>query len=375
MEEDAELDKDEQDQAIHKSVEIGDDNDSDDAGDNMMPMKDVTKRQKKRPIKQRRGRKPKVLLKEFDNEDLALLAKRCARMGTCILSMFPDSKLFAWGLFSETLKTMAAEGSADDMISSDTNKRKDLVTFMSYGPSSVQFDLGKESSAVGWLMQDRRYHEGEVDFEARSTNGLPFQTTLIGGILRGYFIDGKPSQDEILVEYLKSHREIPLPLIAMIVALIGNAIQEYAIGYKQITVLSAANLGFHYTAIIKTLKDLKSKTPAYYDFLQTKLWKEMNTSAPEIVPPQVYNYDALTAFALSATNRETSEGEFDKDHNIIGTGKMKAITVVEEEDKEHDEEEWGQSREEPPKKWKGKTLAEDLMGEPTLILEEAPSFT
>ncbi|KAF5364853.1 hypothetical protein D9757_012749 [Collybiopsis confluens] len=362
--EDAELDEDEQDQAIRKSADVGDDNESDEANDNMMLVKDVTKRQKKQPIKRKRGRKPKVLLKEFENEDLALLAKRY-------------SKLFAWGLFSETLKTMAAEGSADDMvrylkqISSDTDKRKDLVTFMSYGPSSIRFDLGKESSAVAWLMQDRRYHEGDVDFNARSTNGLPFQTTLIGGILRGYFIDGKPSQDEILVERLKSHQEIPLPLIAMIVTLIGNAIQEYAIGYKQITLLSAANLGFHYTAIIKTLKDLKLKTPAYYDFLQTKLWKEMNTAAPEIVPPQVYNYDALTAFALSATNRETLGGGGVEEENTIGKGKMKAIAIAEEEDGGDDKE--GKLRD-ANLRWRGKTLAEDLMGEPTMILEDAPSF-
>ncbi|KAF5358721.1 hypothetical protein D9757_013035 [Collybiopsis confluens] len=363
---------------------------------NMLPVKDITKRGKRRSSRRRQGgKKPKVLLKEFDNDDLPLLAKRCARMGTCIINMFPDNKLFAWALFSDKLREMAAEGAADDMvrylkeISSNSNKRKDLVTFMSYGPSSIRFDIGKESSAVSWLMANRRYHEGDVNIAAHTTNGLPFQTSLIGGILRGYFIDGKPSQDELLIAHLKSQQTIPLSLIAMIVTLIGNAIQEYAIGYKQPIVKKLIHV-WSYTAIVKTLKDIEMKTPAYYSLMQARLWKEMKLynayglesqhGRSRDCPPQVYNYDALTAYALSA----------EIDHNQVGERTAKEVGFPEGQGKERQERRWEREKEEEEEeeeeeentnssvagkvKLRSKTLSEELAGEPTLILDGIPNL-
>lgn len=101
-----------------------------------MMVRDVTTRKTRKPAKQKQTRKAdKVLVTDFKVEELALLAKRCARMATCTINMFPDNKLFAWGLFSDTLKVMAADGSADDMARyllkiTRTPKRQQLITFV-----------------------------------------------------------------------------------------------------------------------------------------------------------------------------------------------------------------------------------------------------
>ncbi|KAF5343200.1 hypothetical protein D9757_015000 [Collybiopsis confluens] len=310
--------------------------------DDHIVVEDVTKIRRK-PTTQKRGRREKVVIKDFQNEELALLAKRCARMATCTINMFPDNKLFAWDLFSRTLKSMAAEGNAIEMVKylhkitlgKDSHKRQDLVTFMNYGPTSIRFDIGTHVrlrvtqhfglpgnmsqeqiiSVVTWLMAKRRYHEGNVNHECnvdwfptqeRTTDGLPFHSSLIGSILRGYFFEGTPQQDQVLVAYLKKERMVPLPLIAMITTLIGNAIQEYAIGYKQPNVLSA--------------KKSRFPSPAFFNRVQKRIWKEMNTAAPEIVPAQVYDYDTLNALALAT---ESEDEEMDD---------MPTINNLEEED-------------------------------------------
>jgi hypothetical protein len=43
---------------------------------------------------------------------------------------------------------------------------------------------------------------------------------LLGMLLRGYFIDGKPKQDQLIVSRLRKEERIPLPLIAMGVVLV-----------------------------------------------------------------------------------------------------------------------------------------------------------
>jgi len=88
------------------------------------------------------------------------------------------------------------------------------------------------------MLQTRTYHHGEVDllveassyafdlpltplFQKQSTNGRPFSSPLLGILLRGYFIEGNPKQDKLLVAYLKREGRIPLPLIAMITVLVS----------------------------------------------------------------------------------------------------------------------------------------------------------
>lgn len=132
-------------------------------------------------------------------------------------------------------------------------------------------------TSVNWLLTNRTYHHGEVDLkvfppwyscllmfhfflQSKSSNNLPFRTPLLGLLLRGYLIDGKPKQDKLLVARLQREQKIPLPLIAMGTVLvklsdlcrvdfflthpfqIGHSLQEYASGYKVENHFSVTNL-------------------------------------------------------------------------------------------------------------------------------------
>ena len=86
-------------------------------------------------------------------------------------------------------------------------------------------------------MKDRHYHHGEIDvivyifsaltvllvficFQEKTTNKLPFQNPLLGRLLRGYLIEGKPSQDKLLISRLQREEHIPVPLIVMATVLV-----------------------------------------------------------------------------------------------------------------------------------------------------------
>jgi hypothetical protein len=59
-------------------------------------------------------------------------------------------------------------------------------------------------------------------FQARTTIVQPFRSPLLAQLLRGYFIEGKPRQDQLLVSHLKREKRIPLPLIAMVTTLVSH---------------------------------------------------------------------------------------------------------------------------------------------------------
>ena len=94
-------------------------------------------------------------------------------------------------------------------------------------------------------------------------NDVPFANPLLAILLRGYFIEGNPKQDQLLIARLKDEQSIPIPLIAMGTALesgfplcscdlfnlplqIGHALQEYASGSKVEHNFSVKNLGARY---------------------------------------------------------------------------------------------------------------------------------
>lgn len=57
-------------------------------------------------------------------------------------------------------------------------------------------------------------------FQTYTTDNLPFRTPLLGHILRGYFIEGRPKQDSLLIARLHRERRIPLALIVMVTVLV-----------------------------------------------------------------------------------------------------------------------------------------------------------
>ncbi|KIK51242.1 hypothetical protein GYMLUDRAFT_252223 [Collybiopsis luxurians FD-317 M1] len=211
---------------------------------------------------------------------------------------------------------------------------------MNYGIAAVHLDFAKEacirtaryfripgthspeqvSSISTWLLKGYQYHHSEVDLEARTASNVPFKSPLLGLLLRGYFIEGGPKQDEILIESLKREKCIPLPLIAMTATLIGHSILQYSSGYKIENDLLAGNLAGHYRWITLSLSQLEEMTPAYFDHLQRFLYSEMMSSGPEVIPPQVYDYDALTKLVSNGTAQPDPAAGNDEDDVPDGDG-------------------------------------------------------
>jgi len=54
----------------------------------------------------------------------------------------------------------------------------------------------------------------------RTTDNFPFRTPLLAYILRGYFIEGRPKRDSLLIARLHRERCIPVALIVMATVLV-----------------------------------------------------------------------------------------------------------------------------------------------------------
>ena len=54
----------------------------------------------------------------------------------------------------------------------------------------------------------------------RTADNFPFQTPLLGYILRGYFIEGRPKRDSLLIARLHREQHIPVALIIMATVLV-----------------------------------------------------------------------------------------------------------------------------------------------------------
>ncbi|KAJ3827590.1 hypothetical protein F5880DRAFT_1503732 [Lentinula raphanica] len=253
----------------------------------------------------------KIVEGDFDNLELARLAKACMRLSVCILDMWPKENKATWKLFKKELALIAADGSADEMVQSldkirsDFRERQKLIRFR---------DL------VEWLLEESRYHKKEVDTVNRTVVSGPFESPLLGQIFRAYFIESNPSQDQLLVDYLKEKKKIPRRLIVMVTCLICHAIDEWSRGYKSEVNLTRAKVEPHlsYRALWTSMKDLHSKAPTYTAMIQKKLYKEMIADSPLAHPVQKYDYAHLEAMAQAEMKKAKpkevdSEEETDSD--------------------------------------------------------------
>ncbi|KAF5345722.1 hypothetical protein D9757_014963 [Collybiopsis confluens] len=295
-----------------------------------------------------RARKTKILETDFPDPRLPRFAKRCTRMATCILDLFPTDRMFSWQLFSDELQKIISDGLGDDLseallaVSRNSLLRTNLVTYMNYGSSSVRWDVamhirirvgqyfdipGNKSEdqivmssfailsllfahefcphsllqikTVNWLLQGPKYNHSDIDIVAQTTDGLPFLSPLISQILRGYFIEANPKQDQITIDHLREQRKIPIPLIAMISSMIGHALSEYATGSrtKSDIPLTAKNLGPSYRAAVDCLKLIRQDAPEYLQLIQRRLFNEMMFTGSSAIPIQPFDPARLNAYA------------------------------------------------------------------------------
>ena len=103
-------------------------------------VEDVTPLSKVTQKAQRKGSSSnKVLTSDFENSELAILAKRCARMATCVVNMCPQDPLFSWPIFTEEIKRLVLvdQGRGDALVTSlaeinkDPEAKDQLVRFVS----------------------------------------------------------------------------------------------------------------------------------------------------------------------------------------------------------------------------------------------------
>jgi hypothetical protein len=96
----------------------GDDSDtrSDDPGTDTMCVEDVTQARKTKRARRRACGSVKVVQDDFEVPQLALFAKRCVRMATCIDVMYSDNPLFAWPIFSQELTRLSEHGRGDELV-------------------------------------------------------------------------------------------------------------------------------------------------------------------------------------------------------------------------------------------------------------------
>ena len=79
----------------------------------------------------------KVLVMDFKNHKLAIFAKHCTQMATCIVNMCPDDPLFSWPVFTEEIERLVDKGRGDNFVASleeinrDLESRDRLIRFVS----------------------------------------------------------------------------------------------------------------------------------------------------------------------------------------------------------------------------------------------------
>ena len=101
-------------------------------------VEDVTPLSKVTQKAQRKGSSSnKVLTSDFENSKLAILAKCCAQMATCVVNMYPQDPLFSWPIFMEEIKRLVDQGRGDALVTSlaeinkDPEVKNQLVRFVS----------------------------------------------------------------------------------------------------------------------------------------------------------------------------------------------------------------------------------------------------
>ena len=103
-----------------------------------MVVEDTTQPLKRNHKHKFRGTGNKILLGDFAYPPLALFAKRCCRMATCVVDMFPENAFFAWDTFTDQFQQVVDEGRGKEMIEAlkvvvdDGDKKDELIRFVRF---------------------------------------------------------------------------------------------------------------------------------------------------------------------------------------------------------------------------------------------------
>ena len=103
-----------------------------------MVVEDTTQPLKRNHKHKFQGTGNKILLSDFAYPPLALFAKQCCQMATCIVDMFPENAFFAWNTFTDQFQQVVDEGRGKEMIEAlkvvvdDGDKKDELIHFVRF---------------------------------------------------------------------------------------------------------------------------------------------------------------------------------------------------------------------------------------------------
>ncbi|KAJ3964088.1 hypothetical protein EV361DRAFT_980894 [Lentinula raphanica] len=278
--------------------------------------------------------KGKILETDFEDVQLARLAKSSVRLAICVDDMWPQEDKPSLKLLRNELGKMRNKDRLASLrkVTQSAEEKDKLIRFMNYASSQVRFDMSlptrllvteyfqlsggkgqpgaEEAARVTWLREGRKYHEN-VDVEKRTSDKKPFASPLIGKILRAHFVDSSSYQDKFLLKRMKATKMIPPRLIVMVATLIDHAISEWVGGTRTTIFLTRKNVEKRYRRLMRTMVKTEKRSPVYVELLSKALYKEMKDFDEEEDIPE-YDYDQLESFAKEELKRlESMEAEED----------------------------------------------------------------
>ncbi|KAJ3765159.1 hypothetical protein FB446DRAFT_709689 [Lentinula raphanica] len=151
-------------------------------------------------------------------------------------------------------------------------------------------DLITFSSRVQWLLDEQRYHQ-KLDLEERTTEGQPFQSSLITKILQAYFVNKNSKLDHFLIQRMKDEKAVPVRLIIMIATLV------------------------RYRLLCLNMRDAKIKVESYPQALSEMFYEDMMAIdyRGENYQEPKYDYNLLASWAEAQLNKRKNGRQLQED--------------------------------------------------------------
>ncbi|THU99616.1 hypothetical protein K435DRAFT_794771 [Dendrothele bispora CBS 962.96] len=257
-----------------------------------------------KPRHSQRKNAGKITLEEFgdaDEQELAQLARRVARMYTAFDDMYPRNGVVIWPRFVEYLSKRGDKtvNEVFERVANNNGKKALLVRWMKYG--------AVDQYRVDFLQEKRRFHHGDINFEEETYNNLaPFRNPLLALVLRESYLVSNCEPNELLVDLLHEKRAVPLGLIAMAAAIVNHILTEVSMGVHVRLTLKAENVV--YRLMVETLQGIEKYSPSYFRMLSKSLYKDMNATS-EPVTVDTYDYTKLEGIAAAAGNWSSDEND------------------------------------------------------------------
>ncbi|THU76701.1 hypothetical protein K435DRAFT_813154 [Dendrothele bispora CBS 962.96] len=269
-----------------------------------------------------RAKKGKIRLGEFgsdEEQDIAQLARRVARMHICFQNMYAKRSIELWPSLVSYLSekgNVAVNKAFECLMSYGVVDVRGFMLTNSRGAITTYFGLPgrlsqeKIRNRVAFLVRSRCFHHGDIDMEKETFNSdAPFKCPVIALVLRETFVVPNCEPNELLVNVLHKKKAIPLGLIAMAATIVNHALTEMASGAQVDISLKTDNTLPHYRAIKETLARIEKNSPKYFKKLCERLYQDMVHATADPITVDDYDYGRLEEIAGMSEGSADEEEE------------------------------------------------------------------